>query len=48
MKEYQADKTLEEMADVLEALYAICNTHGYAMEELEAKRQREKYKSRWL
>lgn len=39
VKEYQADKSLEEMADVLEVLYAICKARGYAIEELEAKRK---------
>jgi predicted house-cleaning noncanonical NTP pyrophosphatase (MazG superfamily) len=39
MKEYQADKSIEEMADVLEVLYAICNARGYTIDELEAKRQ---------
>ncbi len=39
VKEYQADKSLEEMADVLEVLYAICNARGYTIDELEAKRQ---------
>ena len=33
--EYQADKSLEEMADVLEVLYAIATAHGYSVEELE-------------
>ncbi|BCN31675.1 nucleoside triphosphate pyrophosphohydrolase [Anaeromicropila herbilytica] len=42
VKEYQADKSLEEMADVLEVLYAICNARGYAIEELEAKRIQKK------
>ncbi|MDD3796785.1 MAG: nucleoside triphosphate pyrophosphohydrolase [Lachnospiraceae bacterium] len=36
--EYQADKNLEEMADVLEVLRAICAVRGYSMEELEAMR----------
>jgi len=36
--EYQADKSLEEMADVLEVLYAICKARGYSIEELEGKR----------
>lgn len=36
--EYQADKSLEEMADVLEVLYAICEARGYSIEELEQKR----------
>lgn len=45
VKEYQADKSIEEMADVLEVLYAICNARGYTLDELEAKRQ-EKYLER--
>ena len=36
--EYQADKNLEEMADVLEVLYAICVARGYSLDELEAMR----------
>ncbi len=36
--EYQADKSLEEMADVLEVLYAIAAAHGYSVEELERVR----------
>ena len=36
--EYQADKNLEEMADVLEVLQAICIARGYSIEELEALR----------
>ena len=40
--EYQEDKSLEEMADVLEVLYAICEARGYTKEELDAKR-REKF-----
>lgn len=39
VKEYQADKSIEEMADVLEVLNAICKARGYTLEELEAKRQ---------
>lgn len=39
VKEYQEDKNLEEMADVLEVLYAICKARGYTIEELEAKRK---------
>lgn len=39
VKEYQVDISLEEMADVLEVLYAICNARGYTLEELEAKRK---------
>ncbi len=32
--EYQADKSIEEMADVLEVLYAICEARGHSIEEL--------------
>ena len=35
--EYQQDKNLEEMADVLEVLYAICEARGYTIEQLEEK-----------
>lgn len=38
VKEYQADKSIEELADVLEVLYAICNARGYTLDELESKR----------
>lgn len=43
--EYQDDKSLEEMADVLEVLQAICVTRGYSLEQLEEKR-REKAEER--
>ena len=39
--EYQADKNLEEMADVLEVLQAICIARGYSLEELEAVRAKK-------
>lgn len=39
--EYQADKNLEEMADVLEVLHAICIARGYSLEELEALRRKK-------
>lgn len=32
--EYQVDKSIEEMADVLEVLFAICEARGYSVEEL--------------
>lgn len=43
--EYQQDKNLEEMADVLEVLQAICIARGYSLETLERKRK-EKYDER--
>ena len=39
--EYQADKNLEEMADVLEVLQAICVARGYSLDELEAMRKKK-------
>ena len=39
--EYQKDKNLEEMADVLEVLQAICVARGYSLEELEALRKKK-------
>lgn len=32
--EYQKDKNIEEMADVLEVLFTICEARGYSIEEL--------------
>ena len=39
--EYQADKNLEEMADVLEVLQAICMARGYSVAELEDMRAKK-------
>lgn len=41
VKEYQTDKNLEEMADVLEVLQAICVARGYTIEELEQMRAKK-------
>ena len=40
--EYQSDKSIEEMADVLEVLYAICEARGYSVEELQQVRERKR------
>ena len=40
--EYQADKSLEEMADVLEVLYAICEARGYSVEDLALVREEKR------
>ena len=40
--EYQADKSIEEMADILEVLFAICEARGHSVEELEAVRKRKR------
>lgn len=37
--EYQADKSIEEMADVIEVLFAICEARGYSVEELMKVRE---------
>ena len=39
VSEYQIDKSIEEMADVLEVLYAICEARGHSIEELENVRK---------
>ncbi len=40
--EYQADKSIEEMADVLEVLFAICEARGHSVEELMAVRNEKR------
>lgn len=40
--EYQADKSLEEMADILEVLFAICEARGHTVEELMAVKETKK------
>lgn len=39
--EYQADQNLEEMADVLEVLQAICVARGYSLDDLEKLRAKK-------
>ena len=39
--EYLQDKNIEEMADLLEVLYAICTARGYTLEELEKMRAKK-------
>lgn len=42
--EYQADKSIEEMADVLEVLFAICEARGYSVDELMRVRETKREK----
>ena len=42
--EYQADKSVEEMADVLEVLFAICEARGHSVEELMEVRNAKREK----
>lgn len=39
LAEYQADKTLEELADLLEVIYAVVRARGYSVEQLEKVRK---------
>ena len=43
--EYKADKSIEELADMLEVMYAIAKAKGWSVSELEAVR-REKAEKR--
>ena len=42
--EYQADKSIEEMADVMEVLFAISEARGYSVEELMKVRNSKREK----
>ena len=42
--EYQADKSLEEMADILEVLFAICEARGHSVDELMEVRDKKREK----
>ena len=42
--EYQADKSLEEIADVLEVLLAICEDRGHSVDELIEVRDKKREK----
>lgn len=39
--EYQGDKSLEEMADVLEVLFVICEGRGYSIDDLMAVKKKK-------
>ena len=39
LAEYQADKSLDELADLLEVMYAVAVARGYSVEELERVRK---------
>ena len=41
LEEYQADKSLEELADLLEVMYAVVRARGYTTEELERIRKQK-------
>ncbi|HOC34830.1 MAG TPA: nucleoside triphosphate pyrophosphohydrolase [Ruminococcus flavefaciens] len=41
LAEYQADKSLEELADLLEVMYAVVRARGYTTEKLERVRKQK-------
>lgn len=41
LAEYHKDQNLEELADLLEVIYAAAKARGYSVEELEALRQQK-------
>ncbi len=41
LEEYQADKSLEELADLLEVIYAVSVARGYSIDELERVRKQK-------
>lgn len=43
--EYHEDRNLEELADILEVVYALCACGGHSLEELQAV-YREKHEKR--
>ena len=38
LAEYHKDQNLEELADLVEVIYAVAKAHGYTLEELERVR----------
>ena len=44
LAEYQQEKSLEELADLLEVLYAVAVARGYSLKELEHVRAEKKDK----
>ena len=38
LAEYQQDKSIEELADLLEVMYAVVTARGYSVAELERRR----------
>lgn len=41
LAEYQESKSLEELADLLEVMYAVVKARGYSLEELEQIRKQK-------
>jgi predicted house-cleaning noncanonical NTP pyrophosphatase (MazG superfamily) len=41
VREYQEDRNLEEIADILEVMFAICEARGYSIGDLNNKRKKK-------
>lgn len=41
LTEYRKDKSIEELADLIEVIYAAALAHGYTLDELEAVRAKK-------
>ena len=41
LAEYQCDKNIEELADLIEVIYAVTKARGYSLEELERVRKKK-------
>ncbi len=41
LAEYHKDQNIEELADLMEVIYAAATARGYSVEELEAARQKK-------
>ena len=41
LSEYQSDKSIEELADLLEVIYAVVKARGYSVQELECIRKKK-------
>jgi predicted house-cleaning noncanonical NTP pyrophosphatase (MazG superfamily) len=44
VQEYQKDKSIEEMADIIEVLFAICEARGHSIDKLMQVRNDKKEK----
>lgn len=44
LAEYQKDKSIEELADLLEVIYAVCKARGHSVKELEEVRKNKALK----
>ena len=41
LKDYYQDKNIEELADLMEVIFAVAEARGYSIEELEQVRQKK-------